>query len=273
MKPGRVSLLVPALLLAVGVWVPLAYIVQLSVGGKSGVHRYGALVTDAAVRRVLLNTFVISVVVVLVTLVIGYGISIVFLQAGSWVRRLLLVAVVVPFFTSVLIKSFSFIILLGPHGLIADLTVLFGLGRVSPLYSWTAVVIGMSYSLLPYMVLTLVAAMSSIDERLILAAQSLGASGWQRFRRITVPLTRGAILGGSLLVFVLSFGYYVTPQLLGGPGDSMVATSVATDALTALNFGEASALAVAILVVVSAVFILYLRLFGVSAFLNRADGI
>lgn len=258
----------PLLLLLIGVLAPLGFIVDLSTGNGGGAAAYRTLVSSGPLRAILINTLWVSLAVVGITLLFGYTISLLLRLGRTWTRRLLAVGILLPFFTSVLIKSFALILVLDPNGPVQKVARFFGLGGTHFLYNWVAVVVGISYSLLPYMTLTLTSAVSSVDEKLILAARSLGARRRTILFRIFLPLTRDGIIGGCILTFVLSVGYYITPALLGGPSDSMLATVVGTDALTNLDFGAASAVSVGILVVITLLFVLYLRLFGVTRFVE-----
>jgi ABC-type spermidine/putrescine transport system permease subunit I len=121
------------------------------------------------------------------------------------------------------------------------------------------VLIGMSYVLLPFMVLTLYSVMTGIDPALTRAAHSLGASRWQAFRRVFLPLSLPGVAGGTLLVFILSLGFFITPALMGGPGDVMIAMLIEREVEFTLNWSFASALAMVLLALTLAGFVLYNR--------------
>lgn len=266
-------LVFPLFLLGLSLLYPMVYIVQTSLSehGKLSLVSYREVFASSQNLRMFANTAMIAAVVVTITLVFGYILAILLAHGSRGTKVLLSAALVYPFFTSVLVKSFAFIVILGPTGPLIKLARLLGLGHVSLLYSWTAVVIGMSYSLLPYMALTLYTSIRSVDNQVLLAARNLGAGKIRTFFSVLVPMTRSGIIGGSLLVFVLSFGYYVTPALLGGPSNTMVAMAVATQALTALNFAVASALAIGIVAVVAIMFSLYMKLAGVDALVRGSQ--
>lgn len=267
-KNGR--LVLPFGLLGLSLLFPIAYIVQTSLdfSGHFGFGNYRAIFTNGANFVMFRNTILVALVVVSTTLVSGYCIAILLRLASPVMKLLLTAALIYPFFTSVLVKSFSFIVILGPTGPVTQISKAMGFGKVSLLYTWIAVIIGMSYSLLPYMTLTLYASVSGVEEQVLLAARNMGAGKLRTLFTVLIPMTRGGIIGGSLLVFVLSFGYYVTPALLGGPRDTMVAMAVADEALTALNFGAASALAIGIVAVVGVIFVIYMRLVGIDALIR-----
>jgi len=124
------------------------------------------------------------------------------------------------------------------------------------------VLIGMTYALLPYMVLTLFSVMRGIDRNLLQAAYNLGAGDWQVFRRVFLPLSLPGVVGGALLVFILALGYFITPRLMGGDADQMVAMVIENQVENALNWSFAAAMAVVLLIVTLLGFVLYNRLVG-----------
>ena len=128
------------------------------------------------------------------------------------------------------------------------------------LYNQAGVVIGMTYVLLPFMVLTLASVMHGIDPAFVRAAHSLGASRLQAFRRVFLPLSIPGVAGGALLVFILSLGFYITPALMGGPSDVMIAMLIEREVEFTLNWSFASALGSILLVLTLAAFVVYYRL-------------
>lgn len=266
----HLRLILPLVLLGVSLLYPLLDILETSVSnhGHVSLANFRAIFSSIPNLIMFRNTALVALVVVFATLVLGYALAILIHFSSVVVKLLLLAALVYPFFTSVLVKSFSFIVILGPTGPIIRIAKDLGLGNIHLLYTWFGVVIGMTYSLLPYMALTLYASVREVDEQVLLAARNLGASRVRTFFSVLLPMTQGGIIGGCLLVFVLSFGYYITPALLGGPSNSMVAMAVASQALTALNFGVASALAIGIVAVVGIMFTLYMRLVGIDALIQ-----
>jgi putative spermidine/putrescine transport system permease protein len=170
-------------------------------------------------------------------------------------RALFLVVVLLPFWTSWLVRTFAMIALVQDTGVIND--VLLGLGIVNEpvalIRTTFGVVLGLSNVLLPFMVLPLFAVMVKIDGRLIAAARSLGATRTQAFWQVFVPLTMPGVVAGCFLVFVLSVGFYVTPALLGSPQDMMVGQLIAVQFQSLLQFGQGSAVAVVLLVAVGVI--------------------
>jgi ABC-type spermidine/putrescine transport system permease subunit I len=141
-------------------------------------------------------------------------------------------SIVLPYFTSIIVRTFSWMVLLGEHGLVNNLLLAIGLTNAPlPLmYDRLGVLVGMSYVLLPYMVLTLYAAMRAIDPLLLRASASLGASGFYTFWRVYFPLSLPGVLSGALIVYILSIGFFITPALMGGQHDIMIAMLIVLSA-------------------------------------------
>lgn len=263
-------LFLPFGLLGLCLFYPVIFILQTSFSsnGHFTLKNFSSIFSSGPNLIMFRNTALVALVVVFTTLVVGYILAVLIRGSSPLIKLLLVTALVYPFFTSVLVKSFSFIVILGPTGPISKLLKAVGLGHFHLLYTWSAVVVGMAYSLLPYMALTLYASIREVDNQVLLAARNLGASKIRTLFQVLLPMTRGGVVGGSLLVFVLSFGYFVTPSLLGGPSNTMVAMAVASEALTSLNFAIASALAIGIVIVVAVMFVAYMRLVGIEALIR-----
>ncbi len=176
--------------------------------------------------------------------------------------RLLMIVVVLPFFTSIIVRTYAWMVLLGRNGVVNQY--LTGLGLTDMplplLYNQGGVLIGMTYVLLPYMILTIYSVMHGIEPGLIRAAHSLGASRWQAFRRVFLPLSLPGIAGGTLLVFILGLGFFITPALMGGPSDVMIAMLIEREVEFTLNWSFASALAVILLILTLVGFVGYNRI-------------
>ncbi|WP_247355047.1 ABC transporter permease subunit [Bradyrhizobium sp. 160] len=232
-KLGRMSiaLTVPALaiLLAVfGLPAVLLFLTSLNAPTISLIN-YEAFFSRAANVRVLLQTIEVSVVATAICVLIGYPTAYLIAAASKRVRMVLLVLVVIPYLTSFLVRTYAWIVILGDRGLINNL--LLDLGLISSpiplIYNRLAVYIGMVHIMLPVMVLPLVSVMLGIDKSLAAAARSMGARPFAAFWRVFFPLSLPGVRSGSLLVFVLCLGFYVTPAALGGLGDAMLSTFIA----------------------------------------------
>jgi ABC-type spermidine/putrescine transport system permease subunit I len=244
-------MLLPAVVvLAVLFAYPLLGIVNRSVY-KAGytLDMYRQIFRVPVYLQVLLATFKVSALVTIVCLALGYPLAYVLATRRPRTAQLLMIIVVLPFFTSIIVRTYAWMVLLGRNGVVNQYLIALGFTDkpLLLLYNQGGVVIGMSYVLLPYMVLTVYSVMRSIDPRLVRAAHSLGASRLQAFRRVFLPLSLPGIAGGTLLVFILSLGFFITPALMGGPGDMMIAMLIEREVEITLNWSFASALAVILL--------------------------
>jgi putative spermidine/putrescine transport system permease protein len=247
----HVLMLLPAVLvLAVLFAYPLLGIVNRSVY-KAGytLDMYRQIFRVPVYLQVILATFKVSALVTIVCLALGYPLAYMLATRRPRTAQLLMIIVVLPFFTSIIVRTYAWMVLLGRNGIVNQYLMALGFSDkpLLLLYNQGGVVIGMSYVLLPYMVLTVYSVMRSIDPRLVRAAHSLGASRLQAFRRVFLPLSLPGIAGGTLLVFILSLGFFITPALMGGPGDMMIAMLIEREVEITLNWSFASALAVILL--------------------------
>lgn len=224
---------------------------------------YSRLLSVPVYRDFLLRTFEIALTVSFFCLVLGYPTAYLLSTIPARLSGLLIVFVMLPFFTSVLVRNYAWLFILGAHGVIN--TTLVRLGVISDplplMFNRFGVVLGMVHVLLPYMVLVLLSVMQDIKPELTRAAHSLMGGAFTSFRRVFLPLTLPGIGAGFLMVFVLALAFFITPAMLGGPRDQMIANLVA-DATTSLNWGFASALSMVLLFTSAIVLILTQRLFG-----------
>ncbi len=242
-------LLVAFVILAPMVW--LAWLSLLGPGGELTVENYAPFVTGLAYRQIFLTTFEISFVVVGLCVVLGYPLAYLMSQASERVAAFLLVAVVLPYMTSILVRTYAWLVLLQRNGIVNK--VLMSLGITDePLrlvHNWTGTVIGMVHIMLPFLVLPLYASMRSIDGNLLKAAASLGARPSAAFWKVYFPLSLPGLLAGIFLVFVTCLGFYVTPALLGGGRVIMIAQQIANAVRIYGHWGAASALGMVLLAI------------------------
>jgi putative spermidine/putrescine transport system permease protein len=181
---------------------------------------------------------------------LGYPIAYTMAHAGERLRRLLIFVVLIPFWSSILVRTFAWMVLLQQKGLI-NKTLIEYLGLIDEpltlIYNRTGVLIGMSHILLPFMVLPLYSVLTRIEPSLAQAAASLGAPPYRNFVRIYLPLSLPGLVAGGVLVFVIGLGYYITPALLGGPGDTMIAQLIEMQVAEFGRWGLAGALAIVLL--------------------------
>lgn len=261
---GLALLALPALLLlgALVGW-PLLEIVRESLAG--GGAAYGDVVGSGSFRSSLRATLEISAVVTVVCLLLGYPVAYTLTRVKPRYAQLILFGILLCFWISVLVRAYAWTVLLGRNGLINDLLV--GVGLFDEprelLFTRFAVVVGTAHYLLPFMILTLYTGMRGIDFELVRAARTLGASGTQAFLRVFLPLTKPAVFAGSTIVFVLGTGFFITPALLGGPGDSTLAVYIERQ-LFYLSFDKAAAAGIVLLVLVGVVFLIADRVVGLD---------
>ena len=247
-------IVLPALAMLVALYfVPLGNVPVTSVTDpKPGLGNYALLFTSAAVQKTLLTTVRIAAITTFLALLLGYAVAYAMRAATSRRQRLMLFCVLLPFWISVLVRSFAWLTLLGPQGPIN--AALMGLGLtdepVALTRNETGVLISMVHVMLPYAILTLYANMRGIDAGLVSAARSLGASRLQAFRMVFLPLTRPGMIGAATLVFILSLGFYVTPALLGGGRVLMVAQYTALQITETMRWGLGTMLAAALMIAV-----------------------
>lgn len=203
----------------------------------------------------------IALIVTVTVLLIGYPIAYYLTTTRGAGASIIVLSVVLPYFTSIIVRTFSWMVLLGEHGLVNNTLLAAGLIRTPlPLmYNRLGVLIGMSYVLLPYMVLTLYAAMRGIDMSLMRAAESLGASARYRFWRVYFPLSLHGILSGALIVYILSVGFFITPALMGGQHDIMIAMLIDRSLEVAVDWPSAALMSLALLMVTLLLYVLYYR--------------
>ncbi|MBC2887645.1 ABC transporter permease [Ochrobactrum sp. CM-21-5] len=229
---------------------------------------YDRIWSNTAYLRIIWDTVVLCFQVTLITLVLAYPVAYLLSVASPGLKAVMMALILIPFFTSILVRTYAWMVILGSTGLLVQLMTWFGLPAVSLLYNRTGVLIGMSYALLPYMILTLYSVMRGIDGRLMQAAANLGANGWQTFRYVFLPLSLPGITGGGLLVFIMALGYFITPRLLGGDRDQTISMIIDYQVEHAFNLNFAAALAGVLLILTLVGFLVYDRLVGFRGLLE-----
>jgi putative spermidine/putrescine transport system permease protein len=213
---------------------------------------------------ILGRTLWISLVVTLVCLVLGYPVAHQLASLPTRWSNILMVFVLLPFWTSLLVRISAWVILLQERGPVNDLLLWLEVTSepLQLIFNRTGIYISMVHVMLPFMVLPLFSVMKSIPPDYMRAAAGLGASPLRSFFRVYFPLTRPGVWSGCLLCFIISIGYYVLPALVGGPGDQMIAYFIAFYTNATINWGLASALGVVLLACVGLLFGLYSRVSG-----------
>ena len=230
----------------------------------------GRIVAVAPDQRVyvaaLLRTLWISTVVTVLCLVLGYPVAYLLANLPAHQANLMMIFVIVPFWTSLLVRTTAWYVILQPNGIINSLLMSMGLTSAPlPLvFNRTGVLIGLTHILLPFMILANYAVMKGISPVYYRAALSLGAHPVEAFRRVYVPQTLPGIGAGVFLVFVLALGYYITPALLGGGGDEMISQLIAIQMDKQLNWGLAGALSAYLVIITVAIYVAFSQVMGVD---------
>jgi ABC-type spermidine/putrescine transport system permease subunit I len=221
--------------------------------------------------RVFWITLQIALVTTVCTLLLGYPVAYALSSTSPGRANLLMMLVLIPFWTSILVRSYAWMVLLGQEGIINEALTTAGVieNPIRLLNTRFAVYLGMVHILLPFMILPLYAVMRGIDRTLMRAAGNLGAPPAAVFRRIFLPLSLPGIAAGCLLVFILSLGFYITPSLLGGQRDVMVSMLIQQQ-VDLLKWGFGAALALVLLVLALGIYLLFTRLLGVERVFGSA---
>jgi spermidine/putrescine transport system permease protein len=221
----------------------------LTVLGDFNLRSYGRL-TDDLVLGIAWRSLWIATATTIICLLLSYPFAYYIATRTPRVRALLLVLVMIPFWSNFLVRTFAWRLLLSTDGPFVRVLEFLGFTDVRLLFTPTAVMLGLVYGYMPFMILPLYATLERLDHSLVEAARDLYASGWQAFRKVTWPLSRPGVIAGSILVFIPSFGAYVTPEILGGTGTTMLGSYIQRQFVgTASDWPFGSALSVAILVV------------------------
>jgi ABC-type spermidine/putrescine transport system permease subunit I len=252
--------------------VPLAQMLWRSVSDRGfGLKHYDQIFASDVYIKVLFNTLKVGAIVSAICLVVGYPLAYFLARLSGRRLMLALIFVLIPFWISSLVRNYAWIVILNRRGIINS--TLMALGIISEpldlMYNLTGVVIGMSYVLMPVMIMTLYAAMNGIDPQYARASSSLGASPQQTFWRVFVPLSLPGVWAGSILVFIIAIGFFITPAILGGGRVPMMATVIESQVRGVLNWGFGSALGVVLLAAVLLVYVLFDRLLGIEYLIRR----
>ncbi len=225
---------------------------------------YTALLDDPVFLKTFSITLNTALVVTVATLLLGYPVALGLVRARS-LAPLILIVVLLPFWTSVLVRSYAWMVLLGRHGLINEALLAAGLIErpIRILNTTLATQIAMTHILLPYMILPIANALRQIDPSLLRAASGLGATPWNTFRQVILPLSMPGVVAGVLLVFVLSLGFYITPAMVGGPRDITLSMLIA-QSVDQLNWSYAATLGTVLLATALALVAAAQRLPGVG---------
>ncbi len=214
---------------------------------------------EEIVFNVVARSVGLALITTVICLVVGYPFAYFLATRSPRVRNVMLVLVLIPFWTNFLVRNYAWRLLLGNDGPVSQLSEALGFGEVRILFTPLAVVIGLIYSFLPFMILPLYASLERIDWKLVEAGRDLYATGWQSIRKIVLPLSLPGVIAGSILVFVPSLGAYVTPEILGGAKTTLLGSYIVSQFLTARNWPAGASLSMVLLTVMMAATVVYFR--------------
>lgn len=258
----------PALLLVLVILViPVGWLFYLSFIGADGQlspENYDRMLARSSYYRIFVTTFQVSLLTTGLCILIGYPLAYFLSQLPARAANLCMIAVLLPFWTSLLVRTYAWLVLLQKQGLVNDWAISLGLWAepVKMVHNMTGTLIGMVHIMLPFLILPVYSAMKAIDRDYMKAASNLGASPSRAFWTIFFPLSTPGLFAGALMVFVLCLGFFVTPAVLGGGKVIMVSMKIVSNIELFVNWGAASALGVVLLALTLAI------LWVASRFLN-----
>ena len=253
--------------------VPIAKVLWISVTEPElGLGNYLLLITNEGVRRALLTTLRVSFVTTIISIVMAYIVAYALLNASPAYRKVMMMFVILPFWISVLVRAFSWMVLLGRTGVINKALLSTGLisAPLEMMYNEFGVDVGMVHYMVPVATLTLYANMLGINQQVLAAARSLGATRLQVFLRVFLPLSLPGVIAASVLVFVFSTGFFVTPALLGGGKTLMVAEYITVMVNETLRWGIATMLASSLLILILVAMAALSRIFNLQKLFGAA---
>lgn len=284
-KPLRPWLLLSPSLTAIFLMlvVPIAFVVVYSFWLRSPVGRdipafqfgnYAKFFADFFYPSLLIRTIRVALETVLLCLVMGYIPAYFFYKTESKLKPALMILVMLPFWISFIIRTLSWINILGDSGLINHILLSIKLidSPLSMLYNEGAVLMGLLQYLLPFMILNIYVSLDGIDKSLTEAAKSLGCTEWQAFREVTLPLSLPGVSAGCLLTFVLTCGTYLPPMILGGPGNEMIANMVFKRIITTLDWPFGCAISTILLTLVGLIVFAYNKYMGINQVFKSLGG-
>ena len=246
--------------------IPVGYVLILSVTDPSfGISQYTRIFSTKLYLLVLYNTFYIAFLVTLICILLGYPLAYVIACRNDGWSSFFFFLVVLSFWTGFIVRSYSWMVILGQSGPAASLLKMVGFDPPPQmLFTSFSSLLGMTHIMLPYMVMALYSVMRKFEPNYMRAAESLGARPFTAFRTVFIPLSLPGVVNGSVLVFTICLGFYITPILLGGPRDIMLSQLINQQIIDLLNWGFAASLSVVLLVVTAVVLFIYNRLVGLD---------
>ena len=255
--------------------IPIGWLFYMSFIGRDGtlsVENYSRMLDSKAYIRIFITTFKISFLTTLICALIGYPLTYFMSQLPKKWAGICMIGVLIPFWTSLLVRTYAWLVLLQKKGLLNNLLLEFEIisEPIKFVHNTSGTLIGMAHIMLPFLILPLYANMRSIDKDCVRAAASLGATPSRAFWTVFFPLSLPGLLAGLLIVFVLCLGFYVTPAVLGGGRVIMAAMKISSNIELYFSWGAASALGVVLLVVTMAILFIASRLISIDQISNRS---
>ena len=262
------------LVVALLIILPVGWLFYLSFIGRDGsfsLENYERMIKSRAYIRIFITTFKISILTTLICVLIGYPLAYFMSQLSRKWANICMIGVLIPFWTSLLVRTYAWLVLLQKKGLLNNMAIDIGLisEPIKFVHNTTGTLIGMVHIMLPFLILPLYANMRSIDKECIKAASSLGATPTRAFWTVFFPLSLPGLLAGLLIVFVLCLGFYVTPAILGGGRVIMAAMKISSNIELYFSWGAASALGVVLLVVTGIILFIASKLVSLDQLGNR----
>ena len=249
--------------------IPIGWLFYMSFIGRDGtlsLENYERMIKSKAYVRIFLTTFKISFLTTLICAILGYPLAYFMSQLSSRWASLCMIGVLIPFWTSLLVRTYAWLVLLQRKGLVNNTAI--DLGIISEpikfVHNTSGTLIGMVHIMLPFLILPLYANMKAIDKDCLKAASSLGATPTRAFWTVFFPLSIPGLLAGLLIVFVLCLGFYVTPAVLGGGKVIMAAMNISSNIERSFSWGAASALGVVLLTVTALILFIASKLISID---------
>ena len=254
--------------------IPVGWLFYLSFIGRDGslsFENYERMMKSKAYIRIFLTTFKISILTTIICAAIGYPLAYFMSQLSRKWANICMIGVLIPFWTSLLVRTYAWLVLLQKKGLLNNMAIEMGLisEPIKIVHNTTGTLIGMVHIMLPFLILPLYANMRAIDKDALKAASSLGATPTRAFWTVFFPLSLPGLLAGLLIVFVLWLGFYVTPAILGGGRVIMAAMKISSNIELYFSWGAASALGVVLLVVTGIILFIASKLVSMDQLGNR----
>ncbi|MBP1326031.1 putative spermidine/putrescine transport system permease protein [Leucobacter exalbidus] len=266
-RPGLLLALLPAfVVLAIFYFYPMFSVLLMSfTDPEPGLQNFEWFFSQPVNLQVLWRTLIISFWVTIICVILAFPFAFFLTIVKPSTRGLLMLVVLIPFWTSMVVRTFAWVILLQDSGPIGQFMKLFGVDELGIMRTPTAVLIGMAQVLMPFVVLPIYTTMSKIDMRLLTAARSLGARPSKAFVTVYLPLSLPGIASGTLLCFVMALGFYITPAMLGSSREAFLSTLIQGQVQGQSNWGYGSAIGLVLLVVT-------LIILGVTSAIGRKTG-